>query len=305
MPLPPYRVDYLPSVDRPTIRWPDGARVALWICPNIEHYEYMPDYDGKRNPWPRTPYPDVQQYSWRDYGNRIGFWRMLEVFDKYQIRCGASLNLAVLEHYPEIRDAMVERDWDFMSHGIYNTQFLNDTPEEEEREFYRDSIDTLRRHTGKQLKGMIGPGISATERTPDLMVEAGLIYHSHWYHDDQPVPIKVKSGKLISVPYPMEPNDARMDGTGQEGEHFFRSCKDHFDQLYKEGAQSGQVMCIALHTSVSGQPYRIKYLDKVLAYIMGHDRVWQTTADEIADYFIAHYYNEFVSHAEKLGKRYT
>ncbi len=206
MPLPPNRVDYSPIIERPTTKWPNEARVALWIAPNVEHYEYLPDYDGVRNPWPRTPYPDVQQFSYRDYGNRVGFWRMLEVLDKYKIKCCVSLNLAVLEHYPEIGEAMVQRDWDFMSHGIYNTRYLNTYSEEQEREFYRDCIETLQRHTGKRLKGMLGPANSGTERTPDLMAEAGLIYHTDWIHDDQPVPIKVKSGKLISVPYSIELN---------------------------------------------------------------------------------------------------
>ena len=156
MPLPPDRVDYSPIIDRPTIRWPNGARVALWISPNVEHYEYTPVYEGLRSPWPRMPSPDAQQYSYRDYGNRVGFWRMLDVLDKHSIRCCVSLNLAVLEHYPEIAEAMVQRDYDFMSHGIYNTRYLYVHSEEEEREFYRDSIETLRRHTGKQLKGHAG-----------------------------------------------------------------------------------------------------------------------------------------------------
>jgi len=169
------RVDYSPIIERPPVRWPNDARVALWIAPNIEHYEYLPDFDGVRNAWPRVPIPDVQQYSYRDYGNRVGFWRMTEVLDKHNIKCCVSLNLAVLEHYPEIAEAMIERDYDFMSHGIYNTRYLNTYTEEEEREFYRDSIETLRRHTGKPLKGMLGPALSGTDRTPDRMAEAGLI----------------------------------------------------------------------------------------------------------------------------------
>mgnify|MGYP002174547956 FL=1 len=91
MPLQPDRVDYSPIIERPPIKWPNGARVALWIAPNVEHYEYEPEYDGQRDPWPRMPYPDVQQYSYRDYGNRVGFWRMLEVLDKHNIRCCVSL----------------------------------------------------------------------------------------------------------------------------------------------------------------------------------------------------------------------
>ena len=163
MALAPDRYDYSPIIDRPAIKWPNGARVAFWIAPNVEHYEYLPEFDGLRDPWPRVPYPDVQQYAFRDYGNRVGFWRMLEPLDKYGIKCCVSLNLAVLEHYPEIKDAMVERDWDFMSHGIYNTRYLNTLSEEQEREFYRDCIATLKRETGKDLKGMLGPALSNSD----------------------------------------------------------------------------------------------------------------------------------------------
>ena len=303
MPLPPDRVDYSPIIDRPIIKWPNGARVALWISPNVEHYEYMPDDDAARTPWPRTPFPDVQQYSYRDYGNRVGFWRMLETLDKYNIRSCVSLNVAVLEHFPEIRDAMVERNYDYMSHGIYNTRYLYTYTEEQEREFYRDTIETLKLHTGKQLKGMLGPAISGTERTPDLMAEAGLIYHTDWMHDDQPVPIKVKSGKLISVPYSIELNDSSLlRDNHYEGDYFARICKAQFDQLYKEGAESGRVMCIALHPFLIGQPHRIKYLDEILSHIMSHDGVWQTTADEIAEYYIENHYDDAVSHAANLNK---
>ena len=302
MPLPPDRVDYSPIIDRPIIKWPNDARVALWISPNVEHYEYMPDDDSARTPWPRTPFPDVQQYSYRDYGNRVGFWRMLESLDKYNIRCCVSLNMAVLEHFPEIGQAMVQRDYDYMSHGIYNTRYLYTYTEDQEREFYRDTIDTLKLHTGKQLKGMLGPAISGTERTPDLMAEAGLIYHTDWMHDDQPVPIKVKSGKLVSVPYSIELNDSSLlRDNHYEGDYFARICKAQFDQLYKEGAESGRVMCIALHPFLIGQPHRIKYLDDILSHIMSHDGVWQPTADDIADYYNENYYDDAVTHAAKLN----
>ena len=302
MPLPPDRVDYSPIIARPIIKWPNDARVALWISPNVEHYEYMPDDDSARTPWPRTPFPDVQQYSYRDYGNRVGFWRMLESLDKYNIRCCVSLNMAVLEHFPEIGQAMVQRDYDYMSHGIYNTRYLYTYTEDQEREFYRDTIDTLKLHTGKQLKGMLGPAISGTERTPDLMAEAGLIYHTDWMHDDQPVPIKVKSGKLVSVPYSIELNDSSLlRDNHYEGDYFARICKAQFDQLYKEGAERGRVMCIALHPFLIGQPHRIKYLDDILSHIMSHDGVWQTTADDIADYYNENYYDDAVTHAAKLN----
>jgi peptidoglycan/xylan/chitin deacetylase (PgdA/CDA1 family) len=213
-----------------------------------------------------------------------------------------SLNLAVLEHFPEIAEAMVERDYDFMSHGIYNTRYLNTLSEEEEREFYRDNIETLRRHTGKPLKGMLGPAVSGTDRTPDLMAEAGLIYHTDWMHDDQPAPIQVKGGgKFVSVPYSIETNDGGTFRASHEGDYFAKICKAQFDQLYKEGAESGRVMCVALHPFRIGQPHRVRYLDDLLGHIMSHDAVWQTTADEIAEYYIANCYDEAMAYADSLA----
>ncbi|MBM3925842.1 MAG: polysaccharide deacetylase [SAR202 cluster bacterium] len=301
MPLPPNRVDYLPIVDRPVIKWPKKARVAFWVSPNVEHYEYQPIYDGVRNPWPRSPYPDAREYSYCDYGNRVGFWRMVKLLDKNKIKCTVSLNMAVLEHYPEVRDAMVERDWDFMSHGIYNTVYLNTYSEKEEREFYRDNIDTLKKQTGKQLKGMLGPAISGTDRTPDLMAEAGLIYHTDWMHDDQPVPIKVRKGRLVSVPYSVETNDGIISRNYADGEQFYKICKAQFDVLYREGEESGRVMCVAIHPFLTGQPHRAKYVEKAFDYIMSHDGVWQATADEIAECYLDNYYEQFVSHAARLN----
>ena len=294
------RVDYLPLIDRPVIKWPNNARVAFFVVPNVEHYEYLPEHDAARNPWPRVPHPDVREYSYRDYGNRVGFWRMLEVLDRYKIKCSVSLNLAVLEHYPEIAEAMVQRDWCFVSHGIYNTRFLYTYSEEQERQFYRDCVETLRRHTGKRLKGAFGPGASGTERGPDLMAEAGLIYSFDWSHDDQPVPIKVKSGKFISMPYTRELSDSLTFRLHHEGEYFVRICKAQFEQLYAEGAESGRVVCIQLHPFSIGQAHRVKYLEEILSYIMSHDGVWQATADEIAEHYIANYYDQAVAHGEQL-----
>ncbi len=286
--------DYSPIIDRPTIRWPNDARVAFWLSPNVEYLEYdpppnsgTPNYIGAA-----VPHPNLELYRTRDYGNRVAFWRMLDVIDKHDMRCTASLNEAVLDHFPEIRDAMVERDWDYMSHGIYNNRTLFGMPIDEEREFYRDIIDTLKKHTGKTLKGMLGPALSATVNTSDLMAEAGLIYQTDWCHDDQPFPLKVKSGRLISLPYTLELNDtAAIGDTSGDAEYFAQICKDQFDVLYEQGEESGRVMCIALHPYWIGAPHRAKYLDQVLEYILSRDGVWKTTGDEIAEYYMANYYD--------------
>jgi allantoinase len=300
MSLPPHRVDYLPMVDRPRITWPGNARVALWIAPNVEHYEYLPPRDPQRNPWPRSPHPDVQGYAHRDYGNRVGFWRMLEALDQHQVRCTASTNLAVFEHYPDIGKAMADRGWEIMSHGIYNTRYLSALTEDEERAFYSDCIETLQRHTGQRLRGMLGPAVSNTVRTPDLMAEAGLTYHADWLHDDQPIPINVKQGQLISVPYSIELNDVPVFLQHHDTADFVAMVKAQFDTLYAEGAESGRVMALALHPYLMGMPHRIAGLEEILDYLLGHKLVWQATACEIADHFIENHYEDFVQHAQRI-----
>ena len=258
MPLPPNRVDYLPMIDRPIIKWPNNARVAFWVAPNIEHYEYLPPLDGVRNPWPRSPLPDVQQYSLHEYGNRVGFWRVLEVLDRYQIRCSTTLNIGVLQHFPEIADAMLKRDWTFVNHGFYNTRYITAFSEEQEREFFQRCRETFKRLTGRELKGQSGPAASNTERTPDIVAEVGFIYQTDWKIDDHPLPIKVRSGRLVCIPYTSELNDAPLMRHHYEADYYAKICKAQFDQLYREGEENGRLMCIAFHPYVMGRPHRIK-----------------------------------------------
>lgn len=287
----PDRFEYSPITDRPTLRWPDNARVALWVAPNMEWYEYTP--------LTRPEQPDIPSYSYRDYGNRVGFWRMLEVLDKHEVRACVCLNGGVLDHCPEVRDAMIERDWDYMAHGFYNTRPITGYSIEEEREYWRDMIDTVKRHTGKQLKGRLGAGGGNTVNTPDLMAEAGLLYHTDWLFDDQPFPLKVANGaRFIHVPYTYQLNDAVVPTQGRDAAYFAQMIKDQFDVLYEEGAETGRVMCISLHPYWIGKPHRAKYLDEALGYILSHDAVWKTTADDIADYYLDNYYDEVVEYLE-------
>jgi allantoinase len=301
MSLPPHRVDYLPMVDRPAIAWPGGARVAFWVAPNVEHYEYLPPRAAGRNPWPRSPHPDVQGYGYRDYGNRVGFWRMLEVLDRFPVVPTVSLNLAVFDHYPEIGAAMVERGWEVMSHGIYNTRYLTGMSEEDEAAFYVDCIESTLRHTGQRLKGMLGPAISNTVSTPDLMAEHGLVYHADWMHDDQPVPLRVRRGRLCSVPYNIDLNDVPTFLTHVEGEAWVEACTANFDQLWEEGESSGRVMCLPIHPYLVGMPHRSRYLEAVLDHVCGREGVWLTTAGGIAEWFLEHHHDDFVAHAAAIA----
>ena len=293
-------VAYSPIIARPKVTWPGGARVALWIAPNVEFYEFEPPHNPHRNPYPRLPYPpDVLMYSYKDYGNRVGFWRLAEVLDRYALRATVSINMAVLDKYPEVCEAMVERDWDFLAHGIFNSRFFLGLAEAEERELLRDTIHTVKRRTGKTLKGFFGPDGSATENTMRLLGEEGLIYSCEWYCDDQPFPINVPTGKLVGVPYSWEVNDGVLGVDGLvpfNARAFEQIIRDQFDVLYEEGAESGRVMCIAIHPYISGRKDAIASLDRALRYVVSHPGVWATTADEIAEHYIAHHYDPEIAY---------
>ncbi|WP_067143580.1 polysaccharide deacetylase family protein [Microtetraspora malaysiensis] len=284
-------VDYSPIVSRPVLRWPDDKRLAVNVVVNVEHYEFVPPRNPHRDYFYRVPAaPDIVGYSFRDYGNRVGFWRMLEVLDRSPAKVTCSLNVETLNLFPEIRDAMVERDWCFMSHGTYNTRLLYGATAEEEREFYRYTMRTVRDLTGKELRGMLGPSFTATERTPELMAEAGMVYTMDWFIDDQPFEVKVPRGRLIGVPYSRELNDALLfpgyPMYAFEGDYFEQICRDQFDLLYRESAESGRVMTIALHPLYMGLPHQVGYLNNMLEYIGRYDDVWWTTPEAIADHML-------------------
>jgi allantoinase len=288
MTLPPGRFDYAPVNDRPLIKWPNNARVAFWFAPNIEFFEYLPEN--------RPTQPDIPFYSRMDYGNRVGFWRMFDVLNKHKLRACCCLNLEILDHFPEIKDAMIAADWDYMAHGLYNSRPIYDYSEEQERAYWQDFITHLKEMTGKRLKGRLGGGAGYTVRTDDLMAEAGCLYHASWIIDDQPWPINVRGGqKFIFVPYTGQTNDAGMLAWNREADYFQQMIKDQFDTLYREGAENGRVMCLALHPHNIGRPNAAKHLDEALRYILGHDGVWATTADDIAEYYLENYYDRVKS----------
>lgn len=290
------RYSYSPIVGRPRLRWPNDCRVAVWIVPNIEHYEYLPAEKRLRDPWPRTPHPDILGYGGRDYGNRVGLWRMFEVMDRHEIRCTVSLSLAVIEMYPAILEAMETRQWEYMSHGLLNTRYHWNYTEAEERAAIAQCCEIHQRLTGRKLRGWFSPAASFTLRTADLVAEAGITYWCDSYHDDQPTPIKVRQGELISIPYTMDINDANIYRQPVEAEEFAQMIVDHFDTLYREGADNGRVMCVALHPYMMGSPQRIRHLDRAIGYIRRHSDAWIATGAEIADWYIAHGRAQYQAH---------
>jgi allantoinase len=290
------RLGYCPITSRPRVAWPNGARVALWITPNVEFYEFQPPPDPVRAhfAWKaRSPHPDIVSYATRDYGNRVGLWRFIDVMDKHGLRPTASINAAVFDHFPEIVAALEERHWDYMCHGIYNTRYVWGMDIDAERALIRDGMETYRRHTGRTLAGWIGPGLSNSVNTPDLVAEAGIKYYGDFgQHDDQPFPLKVRRGRLITLPYSSNLGDAINERQGHEAEDFARFIVDSFDALYDEGGDQGRVLAINVHPYIIGQPHRIRFFDRAISYICGHTDVWKATGEEIADWYYAHHYDE-------------
>ena len=284
------RYDYSPIIKRKPLKWPNGARVALWVCPNIEYFYIDKPLRGGFG----TPHlPDVTGYTLRDYGSRIGVFRLMEVLDKHEIRASVLLNADVCKKQPEIIEEGNKRKWEWLGHGLTNNLALNDYPPQDEQRIIREVTETIASSTGKKPKGWLGPGLIETFNTPDLLAAEGYEYVCDWGCDDQPIPMRVKSGRMIVVPYEQGINDIniflRRNHTPEE---YLRMVCDQFDALYEEGAKSARVMAIPLHPFIIGFPFRTRYLDKALEYICSHKDVWRATGWEIAEWFYKNYYKD-------------
>jgi peptidoglycan/xylan/chitin deacetylase (PgdA/CDA1 family) len=284
------RYPFWPLPERPALRWPNGARVAVWIIPNIEHFHVdkrIVEAGGN------TPLPDVPSYASRDYGNRIGIWRLMDCLDQHGIRGTVALNSDVCRFEPQVVRAGMERGWEWMGHGMTNSERLSGMSEEQERQTIRTVVETIADFTGVAPRGWLGPAMGENFGTLDILAEHGIQYVCDWTADDQPFPLRVKQGRLISIPYTGELNDIRaFIRQNQTPEQFCQFICDQFDVLYEEGARSGQVMAIALHPFLIGHPFRIKWLNQALTYLTRHKEIWLTTGGEIADWYFQHYYDQ-------------
>jgi allantoinase len=279
------RFAYSPIVERQPLRWPDGARVAVWVIPNIEHFLFDRPSTAIAEPSARLS-PDVLNYSWRDYGVRVGIWRMMEVMEKNGMKGTVALNSDVCQHYPQIIEAGNRLGWEWMGHGQTNSTVLNAQGEDEERMLIRGVVDAIAKGTGKKPRGWLSPALSETVRTLDLLAEAGIEYVGNWVNDEQPYPMKVRSGSMHSIPYSAEINDIpAMLGLKRSPEEFGQMIRDQFDVLYEDGAKTGRVMSVCLHPFLVGVPHRSKYLDQAFAHIRSRQEVWIATGAEIIDWY--------------------
>jgi allantoinase len=264
--------DYSPIIDRPPLRWPNGAHVAVWIVPNIEHAD------------PRLPDGaiDVRTYAPQEYGNRVGVFRIMDVLDKHGVRGTVALNAAVCDLFPRIIEEVLKRNWEIMGHGYLSKPFTSLTPEEE-RDAVSRTVSIIERVTGHKPRGWLGSALVETAQTLKLLETAGIEYVCDWVNDDQPY--RMKNG-LYSIPYTVELNDrGAFANAGHAPAVFYDMIHDAFDRLYAEGETQGRVLCLALHPYLIGTPSRIGVLDRALDYIQSHDRVWFATGSEIIDWY--------------------
>jgi len=282
------RYAYWPITERLKMKWPNDARVALLALPNIEHFPW----DKPRSGGGSGPSPDIQSYAIRDYGNRVGVWRLADALTNNGVRATVALNSDICKYEPQIIKMGMERGWEWMGHGRTNAERLQGLDIDAERALIQDVAKTIADATGTRPRGWLSPGRTQTENTPDLLAEAGFTYLADWSADDQPFPMRVKTGRMICAQGSQVSDTSGFLNAHWPAHEFQRMLCEQFDQLYEEGEESGRVMSINLHPWLVGHPYRVKALDRALQYITGHAGVWLATGGEVADWYYEHYYDE-------------
>jgi peptidoglycan/xylan/chitin deacetylase (PgdA/CDA1 family) len=285
--LPRERFDYSAIADRPRLRLPRGARLAVWTIVNVEEWDIQ-------GPMPRTVLPppaggggipDVPNWAWHDYGMRVGFWRLKAALDRHRVKATLAVNASVCLSYPRVAESARDAGWEFMGHG-YVQKSLHAV--EDERAVIRKSIETIRQFTGRPPRGWLGPGLTETWETPDLLAEAGIEYVCDWVNDDQPYEIRTATRPLVMVPYTVEVNDIPMMLIQhREAHELFDRARDQFDRLYEEGRREARIMAIAVHPYISGVPHRIKYFEKIYAYMRKRPGVLFWKGEDVLDWYRA------------------
>jgi peptidoglycan/xylan/chitin deacetylase (PgdA/CDA1 family) len=280
------RYEYQPITRRPPFAWPDGRRLAFYLALNLEHFAFGEGHGAELVP--SAGHPDVLNYAWRDYGNRVGAWRLVELFEDLRLPCSALLNSSVMDYAPELADAFHGRGDELVAHGRTNSERQSALDEPAEAALIRETTDALRARYGRPPEGWLGPWIAESPATPDLLHEAGYAYLLDWCHDDQPVWMRTRSGAILSVPYPQELNDIPAIAVRRESAGDFADMiVDQFDEMRAQAAHQALVMGVALHPYIVGQPFRLKHLRRALRHVAAaRGEIWCTTAGAVARRYI-------------------
>jgi len=284
--LPTERLDYSAITARKTLTLPNGARLVVWVIVNIEEWDI-------RETMPRTvitppaggaPMPDIPNWAWHEYGNRVGFWRMIEVFDDLNVPAVLAINGSAIARYGAIVEAARERNWEFIGHGFTqkNMQKVAD-----ERDDIRKTSAVIRTAIGRSPRGWLGPGLTESWETPDLLAEEGYDYVCDWVIDDQPVVLKTRGKPIVNLPYTQENNDvAMMLIQHHKAVEYYDRTVDQFAQLYHDSAKSARVMALVAHPYIMGAPHRLKYFRNAVAHIQEHPGVLFWTGEQILDWYL-------------------
>jgi allantoinase len=277
------RCDYVPITERPRGTWPNGRGLAVYVALNLEQYAWG---EGLvEDLVPGIPAPDVLNNSWREYGNRVGAWRLRELLRGLDLPVTLLVNSELYATCPQLIGAFRADGAEIASHGRTNSEHHAGLPEDDERTLIDAVTRTIAGHEGRPPAGWLSPWIAETERTPDLLHEAGYRYLLDWCIDDQPVWLRTRGGgRILSVPYPQELNDsAAIIGRQVDAHAFSTMIIDQFDEMLEQSREQPLVMGIALHAMIAGQPFRLRALRRALEHIAARrERCWLTTAGQVA-----------------------
>ena len=282
------RIPYQSIVDRPPLALPDGARVVVWNIVNVEVWDPTGAMPRAVLPPPMgSPMlPDVPNWSWHEYGMRVGFWRILEALSQRNMKATLALNGATCRMYNEVCSAALSAGWEFMGHGLIQRPMHR---VEDQAASIKEAMEEIRAFTGRAPRGWESPGLTETDATLDHLVEAGIEYVADWVLDDQPVTLVSPKGRITSIPYTIELNDVVISAVQQHSsDEILKRGIAHFNRLYEEGAKTSRVMAISVHPYLSGVPHRIGHLEKLYDHVLGHEGVLVWTGEQILDWFLAH-----------------
>ena len=280
--MPCDRYPYRPIRGRPPYTWPNGTRLAVYLGLNLETFAFGDGLGAEHAPG--GPQPDVLNYAWRDYGNRVGAWRLLDLFDALAVPVSVLINSDVYRDCPALAAAHRARGDEFLGHGRSNSERQGALSEHNEAALIRDSTDAIIHHEGRHPGGWLGPWISESPTTPDLLAEAGYTFVLDWCMDDQPIWMRTRAGRILALPYPQELNDIpAIVARKMNADAFAEMIVDQFDEMMEQEDGLPLVMGIALHPYIMGQPYRLRHLRRALRHICDHrDRIHLTTAGAVA-----------------------
>src|ERR1043166_6570179 len=283
--IPRDRCDYSAIVDRPALKLPGGARIVIWTIVNLEVWDISRPMARQVLPAPTgiPLLPDVPNWSWHEYGMRVGVWRFFDLYKRLGITPTLSINARVCEDYPRVAQQAKDAGWEFMGHA-YEQGPIHKEPDQ--KAMIDRAMSVIENFTGNRPVGWLGPGLTQTLETPEYLAEAGVKYIGDWVYDDEPTVIRTAKGPLVTLPYTVEINDITMMIVQHHpSDYLLGRAKDQFDRLWLDRAQRPQNMALAIHPYITGQPHRIKYLEGICDYVKGFDGVLHWNGEEIYDWY--------------------